>query len=258
MINIFITNSAIRLLCWFPNGLWDDFSCHQQLILSSRRTSPLLFGPGLWDVEAPLCSQSLSLPSFVPVSTRGRLCSRKLTVSAAALWLCFSFGSLEVTAPIGQMKLLWQNSISCYGTSYALPGWFRSGFWLHPLCLFQFGQASAVRSYTKFVMGVSSPKTVFFFFFFFFFLTSPVINSECVFVDRSECSHLPVHAGRWCDGSQQLWVSFSGKRDQACLLFTPSGCIRLRSELQPWCLTLIGCALCRKSGCRSSSSISHL
>lgn len=110
------------------------------------------------------------------------------------------------------------------------------------LC-FQFNQASAVRSYTKFVMGVSSPLRLSCQQF--LACTLSRINAECVSADCSQCSHLSVHAGRWCYGGQQLWVS----------VFKQTWS---KSSTQSWCSFLIGCGLWCKAGCRSSSSLSHL
>lgn len=77
------------------------------------------------------------------------------------------------------------------------------------VCLFQFSQASAIRSYTKFVMGVSSTRrhtrvwgvT----------LVQHVCLSlmGCFSLDCSECSDIPIYAGGRCDGSQQLRVRLS-------------------------------------------------
>lgn len=62
------------------------------------------------------------------------------------------------------------------------------------LLVLQFSQASAVRSYTKFVMGVSlSFKQSYE-----IFCACSVIENnadKCVPIDCSECSHLPLHAG---------------------------------------------------------------
>ncbi len=69
----------------------------------------------------------------------------------------------------------------------------------------QFSQASAVRSYTKFVMGVSSAFTLLIE----MFPRAAGLHVSCFSPDCSECFNLSLHAGGRSHGSQQLWVSRS-------------------------------------------------